>query len=142
MKKLINIIVILGSIVLFFLIRAFEDKLFYDPLIVYFQNDYLYTSMPKIELTQFSIDLFARYFLNSILSIMILWFLFKKKRYIIFASKFYIVAFVILFFVLVFLIKSDFNTGYLLPFYVRRFLIHPLFLFILLPAFYHKNRFR
>jgi exosortase F-associated protein len=27
----------------------------------------------------------------------------------------------------------------LLPYYIRRFIIHPLFLLLLLPAFYYQN---
>ena len=49
------------------------------------------------------------------------------------------VAFVILITVFVILIKNNFESGYLLPFYIRRFIIHPLFLLILLPAFYYQK---
>ena len=57
MKKIRDIIFIVILILLLFLIRAFENDLFYDPLIVYFQNDYLYTSIPEIKLLRLFVDI-------------------------------------------------------------------------------------
>ena len=142
MRKIINISIIFLLVVLLFLIRAFENELFYDPLIVYFQNDYLYTTIPEIDSVRFFIDIFFRYALNSLVSLGIIWFMFQKKSYVKFSLKFYGFSFVFLSIVLMFFITIDFKTGYLFPFYVRRFLVHPLFLFLLIPAFYYQKRFR
>jgi exosortase F-associated protein len=38
------------------------------------------------------------------------------------------------------ILKGELAHGYLFAFYVRRFIIHPLFVLILLPAFYYKQR--
>jgi len=38
------------------------------------------------------------------------------------------------------LLQTGFNKGYLLAFYIRRFLIHPLFVLVLLPAFYYQQK--
>ena len=142
MKKIRDIIFIVILILLLFLIRAFENDLFYDPLIVYFQNDYLYTSIPEIKLSRLFVDILFRYVLNFLISIGILWILFKKKSYLKFAVKFYSYAFLFLSIILLFFVITKFRDGYLFPFYVRRFLIHPLFLFLLIPAFYYQKRFR
>ena len=37
------------------------------------------------------------------------------------------------------LLNYELSLGYRLTFYIRRFLIHPLFLLILLPAFYYQK---
>lgn len=122
---------------LLFLIRAYEADLFYDPLIVYFQNDYLYTTIPEIDQWRLVIDLFLRYCLNSVISIAIIYMIFRKKKYVKFAGFSMMLAFMILIFVFTMLLRTDFESGYLLPFYIRRFIVHPIFLLVLLPAFYY-----
>lgn len=145
MSKVLKYILIFILIVLLFLIRAFESELFYDPLIVYFQNDYLYSKMPKVNTWKLVVDILLRYTLNSLITLGVIYLAFDKKKFVKFAGFFLMLAFMILIFVFVFLLKSEFKDGYLFPFYIRRFLIHPLFLLLLLPAFYYqklnKNKF-
>lgn len=142
MNKVMKTSSIIFLVVLLFLVRAFENELFYDPLIVYFQNDYLYTSIPEIRPLRFFVDLLFRYAINTSISLVILWLVFEKKSYIRFSLKFYGVAFLFLSIVLLFFVITEFKDGYLFPFYVRRFLVHPLFLFLLIPAFHYQKRFR
>ncbi|ARV06690.1 exosortase F system-associated protein [Polaribacter sp. SA4-10] len=124
---------------LLFVIRGYEAELFYDPLIVYFQNDYLYTKMPEISVWHLVVDMLYRYVLNSLISIGIIWVIFERKDYIKFTGFFLMLASMILIVVFVFLIRDQFESGYLLPFYIRRFIVHPLFLLLLLPAFYYQK---
>tara|TARA_R110002124_G_scaffold101230_3_gene248686 strand:+ start:8908 stop:9348 length:441 start_codon:yes stop_codon:yes gene_type:complete len=139
MKKVLKYIVLAILIALLFLVRAFESNLFYDPLIKYFQNEYLYLRMPKVNTWKLVVDLLFRYTLNSLITLAIIYVYFNKKRYVKFAGFFLMLAFVLLIFTFVFLLKDEFKHGYLLPFYIRRFLIHPLFLIILFPAFYYMK---
>lgn len=145
MNKGLKFILIFILIVLLFLIRAIEQELFYDPLIVYFQNDYLYSSMPEVNIWKLVIDVLIRYTLNSIITIAIIQLAFQKKKFVKFAGFFLMLAFMVLIPIFVYLLKGEFKEGYLFPFYIRRFLIHPLFLLLLLPAFYYqkinKNKF-
>lgn len=128
-----------------FLIRAFEKEVFYDPLIVYFQNDYLYSTMPDVNTWKLVIDILYRYTLNSLITIGIIQLVYQKKKFVKFSGFFLMFAFMLLMPVYVHLLKGEFKEGYLFPFYIRRFLIHPLFLLLLLPAFYYqklnKNKF-
>jgi len=139
MNKKIKYLLIFLLISLLFLIRAFESDLFYDPLIVYFQNDYLYTKIPEIDLWKLVVDVVYRYALNSLITIGVIQLVFEKKQFVKFAGFFLMLAFMLLIVVFVFLVKNEFQDGYLFPFYVRRFLIHPLFLLLLLPAFYYQK---
>lgn len=131
------------TIVLFgllFLVRAYESDLFYDPLIVYFQNDYLYKSIPEIDSWRLVVDMLFRYSLNSIITIGIIYMIFRKKRYVKFAGFLLMFAFMIMIVIFSLLLRTDFESGYLFPFYIRRFIVHPIFLLILLPAFYYHKR--
>jgi len=126
-------------VLLLFAIRSFAADLFYDPLIVYFQNDYLYTKMPEISVWHLVVDMLYRYVLNSLISIGIIWLIFERKDYIKFTGFFLMLASMVLIVVFVFLIRDQFESGYLLSFYIRRFIVHPLFLLLLLPAFYYQK---
>lgn len=139
MNKTLKYTSIIILVAMLFAIRAFEGDLFYDPLITYFQNDYLYSSMPEVNIWKLVIDVLFRYTLNSLITLAIIYVAFDKKRYVKFAGFFMVLAFIILIVVFVFLLKDEFKSGYLFPFYVRRFLIHPLFLILLFPAFYYMK---
>ncbi|SNR47843.1 exosortase F-associated protein [Lutibacter agarilyticus] len=139
MKKIVSIILIIVLLLVLVGIRAVVAPLFYDPLKDYFKNDYLYTSIPTIEFGVYFLHLFFRYVLNTLVSLAIIYVAFRNLKLIHFAIQFYLIVFVFLVVVLFLLLKFQFIDGYLLLFYVRRFLIHPLFVFILLPAFYYQK---
>lgn len=140
MHKIVKYSLLVFLFLILVFIRAFENDLFYDPLIHYFENDYLYASIPKIKNTRFIGNLFFRYFLNTIISLVIIGVVFQKKETIKFAVYFYSIAFVVLVSVLLFLLKDQFQSGYLLFFYIRRFIIHPIFLLLLLAVFYYQRK--
>ena len=133
----------LGIAFLFFLlilVRGFSKKLFYDPFISYFENDYLHKNIPGFGTFKLFFHLFLRYLLNTIISLAIIYLAFLNKRLLHFSVKFYTIAFFVLAIVYYFLLRSGLHNGYLFTFYVRRFLIHPVFVLILLPAFYYQKR--
>lgn len=139
MKKPVRIALIIILLLLLFMVRAYEVDLFYDPLIVYFQNDYLYKTMPEINTWHLVVDMLFRYTINSLLTIGIIYLIFKKKKYVKFTGSLLMIAFMVLIFVFVLQLRGEFKSGYLFPFYVRRFIIQPLFLLLLLPAFYYQR---
>lgn len=133
---------ILLIIALFFalvMVRAFATTLFYDPFIQYFRNDYLYEAIPVFSGSKLLINLFFRYALNSIISLLIIYLAFQNRNFVLFSIKFYVLAFVVLTITFFIILKGELSHGYLFAFYVRRFIIHPLFVLILLPAFYYKQ---
>lgn len=133
---------ILIIIALFFalvLVRAFENTLFYDPFIEYFKNGYLSEPIPIFSGTKLLLYMVLRYALNGIISLGIIYLAFLNRDFLIFSVKFYAIAFVILSVTFFIILKGELADGYLFAFYVRRFLIHPLFVLLLLPAFYYKQ---
>ena len=83
-------------IILLALIRAYEDSLFYDPLLKHFKSDYYNLPLPEIDNLKLFIGLFFRYFLNTLFSLAIIQVLFKDIQAVKFASILYLVFFVIL----------------------------------------------
>lgn len=127
-------------ILLLAIIRAYEDSLFYDPFLNYYKTDYYNLSLPVIDSLQLFFGLFFRYFLNSSLSLAIIYVLFKDVEAVIFASILYVLFFVILivgFFIVLFYFGE---TNKMALFYVRRFIIQPILLLLFLPAFYYQKQ--
>lgn len=141
MKKAIRILLIMVLFLMLILIRAFVQPYFYDPLLDYFKHDYLYTSIPELNFGAYFLNIFYRYFLNTIISLGIIYLVFNDVKALYFSIKFYVLAFAVLSLMLFILLKFNVTQNYLLTFYVRRFLIQPLFVFILLPAFYYQKLF-
>lgn len=132
----LKILILLVLIFLFALIRIFEKSLFYDPFIEYFKSDYTNLSLPLFDNYQLFIGLFLRYFFNTCVSITIIYVLFKDISIIKFVSILYVVFFILLiliFFGMIYFLGEEYKMAL---FYVRRFLIQPLFLLLFIPGFY------
>ncbi len=138
MSKTSKILIIIFLFFLLVLVRFFAFNFLYDPFITYFEQDFLKESIPEFNSYKLFFHLLIRYSINTIISLAIIWVAFQNKSMIRFSIKFYFIAFLFLSFLFFVILNSDLKQGYLLAFYVRRFLIHPLFVLILLPAFYYK----
>lgn len=132
----IFLFVLFGLLVL---IRVFENELFYDPYLTFFQNDYLYIDSPRREIFKVTVFTSLRYFLNTVISLGILFVIFKDKSIIKFSVFIYAFAFVILIAVYLYFVVNPRQEDYYLFFNVRRFIIQPIFLMVLLPAFYYNK---
>jgi exosortase F-associated protein len=132
----IFLFVLFGLLVL---IRVFENELFYDPYLTFFQNDYLYIDSPRREIFKVTVFTSLRYFLNTVISLGILFVVFKDKSIIKFSVFIYALAFVILIAVYLYFVVNPRQEDYYLFFNVRRFIIQPIILMVLLPAFYYNK---
>lgn len=139
MRKSVRIGLIIVLFIMLILIRALVQPYFYDPLLDYFKHDYLNASIPELDFGAYFLNIFYRYFLNTIISLAIIYLVFDDKKSLYFSVKFYVLLFAVLSLMLFVLLKFNVTQNYLLTFYVRRFLIQPLFVFILLPAFYYQK---
>lgn len=134
-RILFFIIALLGLV----LVRAFENKLFYDPFLTFFKLDYQNKPLPSFDNIPLFFGLLMRYSLNTILSLIIIYTLFKQLQLIRFALILYGVFFVLLMVVFFTLLNFSNQPDYLILFYIRRFLIQPLFLLLFVPAFYYQQ---
>ena len=137
MKKRYKIILISFMVLLLAAIRFFEDSLFYDPLIAFFRSDYLLGIIPPMNMAELMIHLSIRYSLNSAISLGIIYIAFQNRSMLKFSVILYALLYLGAVSAFIFLVLNIEREHYLALFYVRRFLIHPLFLLILLPAFYY-----
>ncbi len=121
-------------------IRAFENEWFYDPFINYFQSEFSHLNYPNYnELFLFANWVF-RYFLNSILTLVIIYVIFQEIQMVKF-SALLLTVFLTFLLLGIFIILHYFDESQkMILFYVRRFLIQPLFLILFIPAFYYQKK--
>lgn len=139
MSKTVTYILVAILFLLLILIRAFEDVLFYDPYLSFFKNDYLYIDSPRREVAKLVLFTALRFFLNSVISLGILYLLFRDRSIIKFSALIFVVAFVLLLTPFLYFVINPKQEDYYLFFNVRRFLIQPIILILLLPAFYYHK---
>lgn len=140
MKKALKISGIIVLATLLVLIRAYEDTLFYDPLLDFFKIDYKTQPLPDMDVFALQTGIVFRFLLNTLISFAIIWLAFRDREIIKLSALLYFLLFAILFMAFSFIVfTSEGNENHLILFYVRRFLIQPLFLLVLLPAFYFQK---
>ena len=144
LKKIIHhkarIALTIAFVILLALIRAYEDSLFYDPFLNYFKSDYYNLPFPETDYLQLFFGLLFRYALNTTFSLAIIYVLFKDIDAIKFASVLYALFFVILTLALFYILSKDGEANKMGLFYIRRFLIQPVFLLLFLPAFFYQKQ--
>lgn len=140
MTKVLKIMVLVLLVSFLILIRMFESELFYDPLISFFKTDYNNNPLPTFNSVKLLGNVALRFIMNTVISLAILWTVFKDKGIIKLTGFLYVVFFIILMIAFYYLLVYSDSKNFLPLFYVRRFLIQPLFLLVLLPAFYFQKK--
>ena len=121
-------------------IRIFEESLFYDPFLNYFKADFSNFPLPDVEKLKLFVSLSFRYLLNSIVSIVFIQIAFKDLSFTKFASILFGILFIILIIAFYGVLVFYANENKLELFYVRRFLIQPLFLLLFIPGYLIQKR--
>ena len=121
-------------------IRFFEQSLFYDPFLNFFKGEFQNKNLPDYDAIQLFLGLLLRYLLNTSLSLAIIYAVFRELPLLKFAALLYGILFVLLITAFFVLLHFTDHPDYMLLFYLRRFLIQPLFLVLFLPAFYYQKK--
>lgn len=139
MSKPVKYLLILILFGLLVAIRFFENEWFYDPYLEFFKNDYLYMDNPRREVAKLTFFTSLRFVLNTIISLGILYLFFKDKNIIKFSVVIYVIAYLILIALFMYFVLNPHQEDYYLFFNIRRFLIQPIILLLLIPAFYYNR---
>ena len=121
------------------LVRAFENSLFYDPYLQFFHNDYLYLDSPRREVLKLTLSTTFRYLINTVISLAILYVFFKDTSVVKFSILLYGIAYFVLLGFFLYFVLNPKQEDYFMFFNIRRFLIQPLLLILLFPAFYYNR---
>lgn len=122
------------------LIRTFEDNWFYDPLLKYFRYDFTNMKLPVIDPVKLFASMGFRYYLNSMISLGLLYLIFKDSKIVKFSMVLFIVFGSLLMISFLFTLHFFGEEHKMALFYIRRFIIQPIFLILFIPAFYYQKK--
>ena len=132
---------VLATIAIFGLIsvRMVEDQIFYDPFQAFFHLANKHVPFPDFNWMPLILNYLFRFGLNLILSAAVIYFIFKNKKWTLQAVVLMLIVFAITFPLYLYCIYTKFDIGYLFSFYMRRFVIQPLILLLIIPLFYYRK---
>jgi exosortase F-associated protein len=121
-------------------IRIFEESLFYDPFLNYFKADFTNFPLPDVDKLKLFFSLSFRYLLNSIVSVVFIQIAFKDISFTKFAIVLFTFLFIILALIFYFTLAFYAEENKMILFYIRRFLIQPIFLLLFIPGFFIQKK--
>jgi exosortase F-associated protein len=140
LKNKTTVLIVVFALILLACIRAFESELFYDPFISFFKSEFYHKQLPFFYQGKLFLNLLFRYLLNSVVSLTIIYFLFKEKQLLKLSFYLYTVLFLILIVIFFGYLNYTKNPDFMILFYIRRFLIQPVLLVLFIPAFYYQKK--
>jgi exosortase F-associated protein len=120
-------------------IRLFEDHLFYDPFLAYFKSEYAHAKLPQFNVFKLFFSLGMRFYFNSVISLFLLYVIFKDTKIVKFSMLLYMILGSILMISFIFVLTFFGEENKMSLFYLRRFLIQPIFILLFIPAFYYQK---
>ena len=127
-------------ILLLILIRAFETTLFYDPFLNYYKDEYAHLPFPKINIFKLFFSMGMRFYLNSVISLFLLYVIFKDTQIVKFTALLYMILGSVLMISFIFTLNFFGEESKMTLFYIRRFLIQPIFILLFIPGFYYQKQ--
>lgn len=121
-------------------IRLFEDQLFYDPFLAYFKSEYTHAKLPQFNLFKLFFSLGMRFYLNTVVSLFLLYLIFKDTKIVKFSILLYMILGSVLLISFLFVLTFFGEDHKMTLFYLRRFLIQPIFILLFIPAFYYQKQ--
>lgn len=121
-------------------VRGLEDRIFYDPFLGYFKSADHAAVFPNFVWGKLIVSYLFRFVLNTFFSLLIIQFLFRNTTWTKQAFVLILLVFVIVFPIYLVCINDQFRFGYLFSFYVRRFVIQPLTVILIIPIFFYRKK--
>lgn len=121
-------------------VRVLENAFFYDPFLGYFHEANKNIEFPAFEWGRLIAGHVFRFILNLLFSCLIIYGLFKNKQWTLQGAVMMIIVFMISLPIYLYCISDRFEIGYLFSFYMRRFVIQPLIIMLIVPIFYYRKQ--
>lgn len=137
--KLLNWLLVAIAIFGLVAVRMLEDQLFYEPFKAFFHLANKHAAFPDFDWLPLILNYLFRFLLNLLLSAAVVYLIFKNKQWTLQAVVLILIVFVITFPIYLYCIYTKFEIGYLFSFYMRRFVIQPLILLLIIPLFYYRK---
>ncbi len=121
-------------------VRVVEDAIFYDPFLDFFHAANKNEHFPEFSWLPLVGSYIFRFVLNLFFSLVVIQFLFLNKKWTFQAGVLIVLVFLLTFPVYLYCIHTKFEIGYLFSFYMRRFVIQPLTLLLIVPLFFYRRK--
>ncbi len=138
--KILNWILVFAGILGLVSVRFLEDKIFYDPFLEFFKGDYKVSQIPDFITWKLLLSHIFRFLLNLFFSVVVVHFMFLNKKWTLQAVALMTIAFLFFFPIYLWCLYSKMEIGYLFTFSVRRFVIQPIILLLIIPIFYYRKK--
>jgi len=138
--KILNWILVFVGILGLVSVRFLEDKIFYDPFLEFFKGDYKVSQIPDFIAWKLLLSHIFRFLLNLFFSAVVVHFMFLNKKWTLQAIALMTIAFLFFFPIYLWCLFSKMEIGYLFTFSVRRFVIQPIVLLLVIPIFYYRKK--
>ena len=138
MKNSNWILVIIGILGLIG-VRMVENQIFYDPFLDYFHTANKNAVFPNFEWIKLILSHLFRFVLNLTFAALIIYGFFKRKDWTVQGIVLMLIVFAITFPLYLYAVSTKFEIGYLFSFYMRRFVIQPLIVLLIIPMFYYRQ---
>lgn len=138
--KILNWILVFAGILGLISVRFLEDKIFYDPFLEFFKGDYKVSQIPDFIAWKLALSHIFRFLLNLFFSAVVVHFMFLNKKWTLQAIALMTIAFLFFFPIYLWCLFSKMEIGYLFTFSVRRFVIQPIVLLLVIPIFYYRKK--
>jgi exosortase F-associated protein len=120
-------------------VRIVEDSIFYDPLLAYFHEANNNIAFPDFDWAKLLLSYLFRFSLNLLFSTLIIHFIFLNKSWTVQAVVMMLLVFAIAFPLYLFCLYNQFTIGYLFSFFVRRLVIQPMVVLLIVPLYYYRK---
>ena len=140
MRKILNWLFVFVGILGLISVRFVEDKIFYDPFLAFFKGDYKVAMIPDFDSVKLITSHLLRFLLNLFFSAVVVHFMFSNKKWTLQAVALMTIAFLFFFPIYLWCLYSKMEVGYLFTFSVRRFVIQPVILLLIIPIFYYRKK--
>ena len=138
--KILSGLLIIAGICGLIGVRALESTLFYDPFLDYFHEANKNIEFPAFEWGKLIAGHLFRFLLNLMFSCLIIYGVFHNKRWTLQGAVMITIVFIIALPIYLYCISDRFEVGYLFSFYMRRFVIQPLIILLIVPMFYYRKQ--
>ncbi|CEJ68242.1 hypothetical protein BN1195_00524 [Chryseobacterium oranimense G311] len=138
--KILNWFLVIAGICGLISVRMLEDKMFYDPFLEYFHEANKNIPFPQFVWGKLITGHLLRFILNLGFSCLIIQCLFRNRQWTVQGALLITIIFAITFPIYLYCIYDRFEIGYLFSFYMRRFVIQPLALLLIVPMFYYRKQ--
>lgn len=136
-NKLFKIIVLIAMLIA---IRLFEGTIFYDPFLEYYKSEYAHLPFPQVNIVKLFLSYGLRFYLNMIISLGLIYVIFEDRKLVKFSIFLFMLLASLLMISFFFVLISFGEESKMTLFYIRRFIIQPLFLILFLAAFYYQKK--